>query len=441
MLIENVTLINEGNVFRGGLLVEGDRIRAVFKEGNLPAFKVNYRGPVFDGDGGWLIPGVIDDQVHFREPGLTYKGDIFTESRAAAAGGITSFMEMPNTQPQTLSLGLLEEKYGRAAEVSAVNYSFYMGASNDNIAELRKVDPKRVCGVKVFMGASTGNMLVDNPKALEQIFAESPALVAVHSEDEQIIRSNMARYGEEALSARHHPMIRSREACIRSTEKALGMAHRHKTRLHILHISTAEEARMFDAGPVEQKKITAEVCVHHLWFSDKDYAVKGNLIKWNPAIKTAADRDTLRQALTENRLDVVATDHAPHSLEEKQRPFVQAPSGGPLVQHSLVAMMEMAAQGHFTREMVVDKMCHQPARLFRIRDRGFLRPGCFADLVLLRSSEWTVSKENIFYKCAWSPFEGSTFSHQVAVTWVNGQAVYRDGKIEDIHCGKRLLFG
>lgn len=440
MLIDNVTLINEGIAFRGGLLMEGERIKAVLKEDALRSFKEHYQGPVFDGQGGWLIPGVIDDQVHFREPGLTYKGDIHSESRAAAAGGTTSFMEMPNTQPQTLTLGLLEEKYSRAAEVSAVNYSFYMGASNNNIAELRKVDPSRVCGVKVFMGASTGNMLVDDPKALEQIFAESPALVAVHSEDEQIIRSNMARYGQEALSARHHPLIRSREACIRSTEKAFGLARKHHTRLHILHISTAEEARMFDAGPVEAKKITAEVCVHHLWFSDKDYAERGNFIKWNPAIKSAADRDVLRQALKDNRLDVVATDHAPHSLEEKQHPYAQAPSGGPLVQHSLVAMMEMAAQGVFTREMVVDKMCHQPARLFRVRERGFLRPGYFADMVLLKPGEWTVQKENILYKCGWSPFEGSRFSHQVAVTWVNGNAVYQDGKLSDSIRGKRLLF-
>lgn len=442
MLIHNVIIINEDQRFPGAVLVEGELITQIYRGEDARLAARSYPGLLIDGEGGFLLPGVIDDQVHFREPGLTHKGDIFSESCAAAAGGVTSYMEMPNTQPQTLTQELLEEKYALGAARSVVNYSFYMGASNDNLSEIRKTDVSRVCGTKVFMGASTGNMLVDDPKTLEAIFAEAPGIVAVHSEDEGVIQRNLEIYSQrDDVSPKHHPAIRSREACIKSTEKAIRLAHLHNTRLHLLHISTAEEARMMDAGPVEHKKITAEVCVHHLWFSSEDYESKGNFIKWNPSIKESSDREVLRQCLKEDRLDVVATDHAPHTIEEKQRPYLNAPSGGPLVQHSLVAMLELSTMGIWTPELVVNKMCHAPARLFKIMGRGFIRPGFFADLVLVNiSSPWLVTKDNLLYKCGWSPFEGTYFSYQVKGTWVNGQQVFDGEEVNRSMRGKRLTF-
>lgn len=441
MLIHNVTIVNEGRKFRGAVLVEGDTIKAVWNSEEDHDRIREYRGERIDGEGAYLLPGVIDDQVHFREPGLTHKGEIFTESRAAAAGGITSYMEMPNTIPQALTQELLEEKYEIAAKRSAVNFSFYMGASNTNIDEVRKTDKEWVCGTKVFMGASTGNMLVDDPETLRKIFAEAPGLVAVHSEDEAIIRANMEKYGPAAVNAEYHPLIRSREACIKSTEKGLKLASEYDTRLHILHISTAEEAAMFDAGPPDEKKVTAEACVHHLWFSDKDYKRKGNYIKWNPAIKTAGDREAIRAAVLSDRIDVVATDHAPHTVGEKQGPYLKAPSGGPLVQHSLVAMLELCDEGAFTIERLVDKMCHAPARLFKVDRRGYIRKGYFADMVLVQPGKpWKVEASNILYKCAWSPFEGQVFNHQVRRTWVNGEMVYHDGWFNESVRGRRLRF-
>jgi len=382
--------------------------------------------------------------VHFREPGLTHKGEIYTESRAAVAGGVTSFMEMPNTQPQTLTQELLEEKYQRAARVSAANYSFYMGASNDNLDEVLRTDPRTVCGIKVFMGASTGNMLVDNPDTLRGIFAGAPCLVAVHCEDEATIRRNMEearnRFGDD-IPVTHHPQIRSREACLKSSTLAIKLAREYGTQLHLLHISTADELALFSDAPLSEKKITAEVCVHHLWFSSEDYNQLGNRIKWNPAVKEPADRDALLSGLRRGLLDVVATDHAPHTLPEKALPYSKAPSGGPLVQHSLVAMLEMARQGKIEITEVIRRMCHTPADLFRIDRRGYLREGFYADMVLVdQDSSWTVAPENILYKCGWSPFEGTTFHNRVDMTFVNGQLAYDKGKLIDSLNSMRLIF-
>lgn len=444
MLIYNVRILNEGEAFDGAVNIEGQFIKEIFREAQAREIVAGYQGEMLNGEGAWLMPGLIDDQVHFREPGLTYKADLFTESRAAAAGGITSFMEMPNTSPQTLSQDVLQAKFDLAEEKSLVNYSFYLGASNDNIEEIRKTDPKTVCGIKVFMGASTGNMLVDDPIALERIFAEAPTLVAIHSEDETIIRENLKSYTKrfgDQLAPIHHAGIRSREACIRSTDKALRLAHLHNTQLHILHLSTSEEASMLERGPLEEKKISAEVCVHHLWFSLEDYKQKGNLIKWNPSIKEVSDRQALRAALIADRIDVVATDHAPHTLEEKNKPYATAPSGGPLVQHSLLAMLEMTYQGVFDVHQIVEKMCHAPARLFRIDKRGFIREGYFADLILVRKTDaWMLDRESLLYKCKWSPFEGQYFQTKVEKTWVNGALVYSDGKILEEKAAMRLLF-
>lgn len=403
--------------------------------------------------GALVMPGVIDDQVHFREPGLTEKAEIRTEAQAAAAGGVTSYMEMPNTRPPATTLALLEEKYARAAEVSAVNYSFYLGATNDNLAEIERIDPQRVCGLKVFMGSSTGNMLVDNEQTLADIFRLSPVLVATHCEDEATVKANMARaraaFGED-IPVAMHPIIRSAEACYRSTAHAVELAHKYGGRLHVLHLSTARELTLFEQGiPIEEKRITNEVCVHHLWFSEGDYAERGNLIKWNPAVKSAADRDTLRAAVRSGLVDVVATDHAPHLLAEKQNPYLSAPSGGPLVQHSLPAMLTLAAEGIFTVEQVIERMCHAPARLFRVRERGFLRPGYYADIAVVKLNEpWTVSRDNqrpgeqILSKCGWSPLEGLTLSAKVVATWVNGAEVYTAERgVDTAVRGKRLLFG
>ena len=437
-IIRNATIINEGKRFIGSVLVEGDRIAEIVPGDLLAAADV-----VVDAKGKLLLPGVIDDQVHFREPGLTHKGSIESESKAAVAGGITSFMEMPNTNPQTTTIELLEAKYRRAAEVSPANYSFYIGATNGNIDEVLKADPRKICGIKCFMGSSTGNMLVEG-EGLETLFRNAHMLVATHNEEETIIQSNIAlfrdRYGEEVpVSA--HPLIRSAEACYASSAKAIDMASKFNTRLHILHLSTARELDLFAAGDVSQKRITNEVCVHHLWFDELDYERLGNRIKWNPAIKTLPDKIALRSAVNSGKIDIVATDHAPHTLEEKANSYFKSPSGGPLVQHSLVAMLEMAVQGVFTYERVVDKMCHLPALLFQIEKRGFIRKGYKADLVLVDPSlPWVVEPSNIFYHCGWSPFEGVSFQHRLTHTFVNGNLVYQDGCICSDAKGERLLF-
>ncbi len=441
-LIKNARIVNKGITSEGFVLVRGGIIRAI---GKGEPSEIPDHVEVVDALGKHLLPGVIDDQVHFREPGLTHKGEIATESRAAVAGGITSFMEMPNTKPQATTIETLEEKYERAAEVSMANYSFYLGATNDNIDEIRKLDPKRNCGVKVFMGSSTGNMLVDKRQSLQKIFAESPTLIATHCEDETTIRKNMeehrARYGED-IPVHLHPVIRSGEACYLSSSLAVELARKHKTRLHVLHISTARELELFEQGTdFEKKRITAEVCIHHLWFSDEDYEKKGVLIKWNPSVKTKHDRDSLLAALLNDKLDVIATDHAPHTIEEKQSKYFDSPSGGPMVQHALVAMLELVHSNKLSIEKVVEKMCHAPARLFAVKDRGFLEPGFKADMVLVDMEHpWTVAHKNIHYKCGWSPFEGETFQSSVSHTWVNGKLVYKEGLFNEMVRGERMEF-
>ena len=441
-IIKNATIINEGNQFTGSVLIEGELIKKIFKS-EVPEQEQN-GATIIEASGMYLIPGAIDDQVHFREPGLTHKGEIATESRAALAGGITSYMEMPNTNPQATTQTELEKKYARASEVSAVNYSFYIGATNDNLDEVLATDPTQVCGIKVFMGSSTGNMLVDDEKTLSEIFKNAPTLVATHCEDESIIKRNTEiyrkKYGEIVPISRHSK-IRSAEACFKSSSKAVELATKFGTRLHVLHLSSAEEMQLFNSGPVKDKKITAEVCVHHLWFEEKDYIEYGTRIKWNPAIKSAEDRSALWEALLSDKIDVIATDHAPHTLDEKSHPYFKAPSGGPLVQHSLTAMFEFVKQGKITIEKVVQKMCHAPADLFRIDKRGYIREGFYADLVLVNPNKsWTVVPENIIYKCGWSPFEGTTFSHQVDKTIVNGEVAYDRGLINNDTRGKRLTF-
>jgi dihydroorotase len=442
-LIKNARIVNEGRIYTGAVLIDGEFIANVFAGEEIPA-GVAEGAKVLDATGQYLIPGVIDDQVHFREPGLTHKGEIATESRAAVAGGVTSYMEMPNTIPQTVTQELLEQKYLRAAEVSAANYSFYMGATNDNLAEVMKTDGSRVCGIKIFMGSSTGNMLVDNEAVLSEIFRNTNLLVATHCEDEPTIIRNTAIYREKygdfvPLSA--HPKIRSAEACFLSTAKAVGLATKFGTRLHVLHLSTAEEMKLFSSGPLDEKHITAEVCVHHLWFDEHDYMAHGNRIKWNPAIKSASDKTALWNALLTNKIDVVATDHAPHTLQEKEHSYFKAPSGGPLVQHSLTAMLEMSRKGMISVERVIEKMCHAPADLFRIDRRGYIREGYYADLVLVDPAQsWVVSTENILYKCGWSPFEGTEFSHRVSSTFVNGELVYDNGNIISEKIGMRMMF-
>jgi dihydroorotase len=442
-VIKNARIVNEGRIYTGAVLIDGEFIANVFAGEEIPA-GVAEGAKVLDATGQYLIPGVIDDQVHFREPGLTHKGEIATESRAAVAGGVTSYMEMPNTIPQTVTQELLEQKYLRAAEVSAANYSFYMGATNDNLAEVMKTDGSRVCGIKIFMGSSTGNMLVDNEAVLSEIFRNTNLLVATHCEDEPTIIRNTAIYREKygdfvPLSA--HPKIRSAEACFLSTAKAVGLATKFGTRLHVLHLSTAEEMKLFSSGPLDEKHITAEVCVHHLWFDEHDYMAHGNRIKWNPAIKSASDKTALWNALLTNKIDVVATDHAPHTLQEKEHSYFKAPSGGPLVQHSLTAMLEMSRKGMISVERVIEKMCHAPADLFRIDRRGYIREGYYADLVLVDPAQsWVVSTENILYKCGWSPFEGTEFSHRVSSTFVNGELVYDNGNIISEKIGMRMMF-
>jgi dihydroorotase len=441
-IIKQARIVNEGRRFTGDVYVRNGIIERISEGKNLAAEK---GWEIIMADGLSLLPGIIDDHVHFREPGLEYKADIFTESRSAVAGGVTSFMEMPNTKPPVLTQELLEEKYARAAQKSLANYSFYMGASNDNLKEVLKTDPARVCGVKVFLGASTGNMLVDDEKVLKTIFSKVPMLIAAHCEDEKTIQNNIARFRKTLgtnATASVHPKIRTAEACYLSSSKAVALAKKYHTRLHILHLTTAGETKLFGNNiPLKEKKITAEVCVHHLWFSDKDYVVKGNFMKWNPAIKTEADRDALFEAMLDDRLDVIATDHAPHSLEEKLRPYFTAPSGGPLVQHSLPAMLEFVHRKKISIEKVVEKMCHNPAILFRVKNRGYIRPGYAADLVLVDMNKaWEVNKSNIYYKCGWSPLEGTRFHSQVLMTFVNGQLVYDRGKIDESVRGERLMF-
>ena len=442
-LIKNAQIINEGRIFKGAVLIEGELIARIFTGDVIPD-ETSYGATLIDAAGKYLIPGVIDDQVHFREPGLTHKGEIATESRAAVAGGMTSYMEMPNTNPPAVTQELLEQKYQRAAEVSAANYSFYMGATNDNLDEVLKTDGSKVCGIKIFMGSSTGNMLVDNDEALSGIFRNTKLLVTTHCEDEPTIIRNTAIYREkygEFVPISAHPKIRSAEACFKSSSKAVELATKFGTRLHVLHISTAEEMKLFSPGPVAQKHITAEVCVHHLWFDERDYITYGNLIKWNPAIKSPADKAALWEALLADKIDVVATDHAPHTLIEKDHSYFKAPSGGPLVQHSLVAMLEMSRKGMISIEKVIEKMCHAPADLFRIDRRGYIREGYYADLVLFDPAQsWTVSHENILYKCGWSPFDGTEFSNKVTHTFVNGDLVYANGAVLSGKIGKRLEF-
>ena len=443
-LIKNARIINEGRSYQGSVLIDGEMIAAVY-EGNVPDETVAEAKEVIDAQGKWLLPGCIDDQVHFREPGLTHKADIYSESRAAVAGGVTSFMDMPNTKPQTTTLENLEWKFNRAAETSVANYSFFFGGTNDNMEEIRRLDRSRVPGLKLFLGSSTGNMLVDKKEALEKIFSESDLLIAIHAEKEEIIKRNIAyytqQYGED-LDISFHSKIRSEEACYASSSEAVELATRLGTRLHILHLSTAKETTLLDNKlPLKDKKITGEVCVHHLWFHDGDYALFGNRIKWNPAIKTLADRTALREAVNNDKIDIVATDHAPHLLSEKEGSCLKAASGGPLVQHSLIVMLELAMEGRFTYEKIVDKMAHKPAELFHIDRRGYIRPGYYADLVLIDPNKtWTVSKENILTKCGWSPFEGYTFHHAVDTTWVNGEIVWQDGQIRNNVHGKELKY-
>jgi len=398
-----------------------------------------------DANGNYLLPGMIDDQVHFREPGLTHKGDIFTESRAAIAGGITSYMEMPNVNPPTLTQELLEEKFSIAAKKSLANFSFYMGVSKDNYDEVMKTNPHSVCGIKIFMGSSTGELLVDDPLVLEKIFANTPILIATHCECDSIIKENLSKLiqelGEQSISARHHPLIRNTDACYASSSYAVNLAKKYGTRLHVLHISTEKELELFSNKiPLHEKKITAEACIHHLWFTELDYDVKGNLIKWNPAIKSVKDREAIWDAVLDGRIDVLATDHAPHTLEEKNLPYLNAPSGGPLVQHVLLALLDFVDSGKISLEKVVEKIAHNVAILYQIDKRGFIKEGYFADLVMIEKKPYTVSKENILYKCKWSPFENHTFTYSIKYTWVNGALVYDNGKVIESHNAQRLVF-
>ena len=440
-LIKNATLINEGEIFAASVLIKNDRIAEIYNC-DIPQ-EIIEKAEVISAEGLWLIPGVIDDQVHFREPGMTHKGDIRSESRAAVAGGITTFMDMPNTNPQTTTVDELNRKFDKAAETSFANYTFFIGATNDNLQELKKDGAKRAAAVKVFMGSSTGNMLVNNESTLEKIFAEVDMLIATHCESESIIKQNIAHYTSlfgENLDISFHSKIRSTEACYASSSEAVRLASKHNARLHLFHLSTAKEMTLLENNKkLKDKKITGEVCVHHLWFSDEDYPKYGNLIKCNPSIKTTEDRIALRNALIDSRLDVVATDHAPHLLSEKQGSCLNVASGVPMVQHSLVAMLEMSRQGLWTPEMVVEKMCHAPAELFRIKNRGYIRKGYYADLVLIDPNRsWRVSPENILYKCAWSPMENQTFSHAVVKTFVNGQLVYDNGVFDESARGREI---
>ncbi len=443
-IIKNAIIVNEHAERKGSICIENGLITKIIY-GELHNDLVQPNDLVINAEGKYLIPGIIDDQVHFREPGLTHKGEIYTEAKAAVAGGITSFMEMPNTNPQTITQALLEDKYQLASQKSLANYSFYMGATNENIDELLQTDPKHVCGIKIFMGASTGNMLVDNPETLEQIFKQSKLLIAVHCEDEQTIRNNLAIYQEkygDNIPISCHPLIRSEEACYLSSLLATTLAKKHNTRLHLLHLSTAKELSLLsNEGEIRTKRITGEGCVHHLWFDESDYEQLGNKIKWNPAIKTKNDKEKLVEALINNTLDVIATDHAPHTFEEKANAYSKAPSGGPLVQHSLNVMLELRKQGKISISKIVEKMCHHPAEIFQVNKRGYIREGYYADIVLLDpNKEWTVAKDNILYKCGWSPLEGQKFTGKVTHTFVNGNLVYDNGLFNEKVKGMRLQF-
>ncbi|RAW03012.1 dihydroorotase [Pseudochryseolinea flava] len=439
-LILNANIVNEGELFQGDVLIKGQYIEKIGKD--LSSTKADR---VIDAKGKYLLPGVIDDQVHFREPGLTHKATIYTEARSGVAGGVTSFMEMPNTNPPTFTQELLEQKFQIASQTALANHSFFIGASNDNLDEVMKTDITKVCGLKIFMGSSTGNLLVDDPVKLEQFFSQFPSLIAAHCEDEQTIRNNTAafkeKYGDD-IPVESHPLIRNAEACYKSSSFAIGLAKKHGTRFHILHISTAKETALFDNSiPLEKKKITAEACIHHLWFNDNDYKRLGNFIKWNPAVKSANDQQEILKAVLDDRIDVIATDHAPHTLEEKSNPYSKAPSGGPLLQHSLTAMLEFYHQGKMKLEKIVEKMSHNPAILFQINKRGYIREGYFADIVLVDLERpWTVTKGNVLSKCGWSPLEGVTFKSQVTHTFVSGHLAYENGVFDESVKGLRLTF-
>jgi len=438
-LIKNATIVNEGSSFVGDVLIENGVIKKV--DSSITTSTMT----VIDASGKYLIPGLIDDQVHFREPGLTHKATIGSESRAAVAGGITTFIEMPNTVPQATNQQLLQDKFNIAEKTSYANYSFMFGGTNDNLEELLKTDPKTVAGIKLFLGSSTGNMLVDNLEVLEKIFSSTKLIISVHCEDEETIKKNTAehkaQYGEH-IPIEFHPVIRSEEACYLSSSRAIELAKKTGARLHVFHVSTAKETTLFRNDiPLEEKQITSEVCVHHLWFSDQDYKEKGTHIKWNPAVKTAADRQGLWKALLDDRLDIIATDHAPHTLEEKSNSYLKAPSGGPLVQHALLALLEKVSEKVISIEKLVEKACHNPAIIFQIENRGFIREGYYADLVLIDlKAPQTVCKENILYKCGWSPFEGTTFSSSVTHTFVNGVLIYHEGVFNNEVKGKRITF-
>lgn len=448
MLIKNANIVNEGEIFLGTILIADGKIKSIYRQSKIDDEQngaVAQNIEIVDAKGKYLFSGAIDDQVHFREPGLTHKGDIYTESRAAVAGGITSYMEMPNTVPFTGTQELLEEKYKIASEKSLANYSFYMGASNDNLEEVMKTNPQNVCGIKFFMAFSSGNMLMNDPEVLEELFSQCKMLIAVHCEDQPIIDSNFEEYKKkfgENIPIEMHPLIRSHEACYKASSMVILLAKKHNTRLHVLHISTADEIELLDNTiPLKEKRITAEACVHHLWFSYEDYRNMGIYIKWNPAIKTSKDREAILQAVLDNKIDVIATDHAPHTLEDKQNKYYKVASGGPLVQHSLIAMLELYHEKKISLEKIAEKMSHAVAECFQIEKRGFIREGYWADFVLVDlDSPWTVDKSNILYKCGWSPFTGTTFKSQVTHTFVNGNMVYEGGKFNESIKGKRLLF-
>ena len=438
-LIKNANLVNEGRIFSGDLLIEDKRISRIDQQIGSD------NAEVIDVNGSFVVPGLIDDQVHFREPGLTHKGDLYSESRAALAGGITSFMEQPNTNPQTTTIEKLEAKFNLGRESSFANYSFLLGGTNDNLEEIKRLDKKACSGIKLFLGSSTGNMLVDDQEVIERIFRSTDMVISAHCEDESTIRRNLenyrAKYGDD-IPVKYHPLIRSEEACYLSSSRAIELAKQTGARLHVFHVSTARETDLFRNDlPLEQKKITAEVCLHHLWFSQEDYSNKGTLIKWNPAVKTKEDRAGLWEALLDDRIDILATDHAPHTLEEKDNVYTSAPSGGPLVQHALPAVLEKYLDGRIPLETLIQKMCHNPAILFDVQDRGFLREGYFADIVIFNcDSSWEVSKENILYKCGWSPFEGNSFRSQVSHTFVNGHLAYENGRLSSQKNAMRLTF-
>jgi len=438
-LIKNVNIVNEGKVFKGDIRIKQEKISLI-----APFIPISQDEHLIEGNNKYLIPGLIDDQVHFREPGLTHKGDIYSESRAAVAGGITSFIEMPNTQPQTTTMKKIEQKLEIASRNSVANYGFMFGGTNSNLDEIKKIDENKVAGLKLFLGSSTGNMLVNKKEVIKEIFKSSKLIISVHCEDEFIIRKNLniylGMYGKN-IPFKFHPKIRSSEACFKSSSEAVKLAIETGARLHVFHISTGNETKLFSKIPIEEKQITSEVCTHHLWFSDKDYESKGSQIKWNPAIKSEEDRNALWEALNEDRIDVYATDHAPHTINEKKLPYTDSPSGGPLVQHGLLAMLDSVNKGKITLEKFVEKASHNPAKIFKIKKRGFLKENFYADMVLIDLEGKTkVTKNNIMYKCGWSPFEGYLFNSSILKTWVNGKLLYEKGKIIESGPAKKLEY-